>query len=336
MQIFQYILTFRLCQRISKIVSSIEATQLNVCPNCQSSDFSFWASSNDKDFQKTENVFSYDSCKNCEAVFLNPQVSAQSIGQFYPSSYVPHHQPQVRKVVKKIRPQDLLRWPLVKKTLYEIGTTASANNKRVFLDYGCGSAAHLDLMHSLDWQTIGADFSTKTIENIRFLGHRGILTLEDPQLNAIEDQSVDCILLNHVFEHIYTPDDLLAVFMKKLKPGATMYFVLPNPAGISASLFGANWYGLEAPRHIILHNPTQLTKKLSAYGFSVQKLHFESITKDFSRSIGYQLKSWGFFEKRESQFFMNSRLLNFLAIPFTFLAAKLGRGDRFHVIVKKL
>ena len=37
-----------------------------------------------------EGTFSYVMCVQCSLVYMNPQVSANDIGKFYPDDYAPH------------------------------------------------------------------------------------------------------------------------------------------------------------------------------------------------------------------------------------------------------
>ncbi len=313
-------------------MQNIPSTILSACPSCESTNLFKWGSSTDRDMKVSAELFSYEECTACGVVFQNPQIAPHYISTFYPVQYAPHRSHAANKeyVIPK-NPRKIARWPYTKRKLLSFGE----GHGRTFLDYGCGSPAHLDVMRALGWKTIGADFSKDSVDAVEASGHRGIHTLEDLNLEKIGDQTLDLILLNHVFEHVYNPVELLQIFLKKLRPKGFIHLVLPNPQGISSRLFKSSWYGLEAPRHIILYPPERLSKLGQSVGFQFAALEHENIAKDFSRSFGYALQDLGLLKNVPSHAFLNSRLLNALFKPITSLFSRLGKGDRFHLTLQK-
>ncbi len=309
-------------------MENIPSTVLSACPSCGSERFANWASSTDRDMKVSTELFNYDLCSECRVVFQNPQIASHYISTFYPVQYAPHRAPSVQKkfVIPK-DPRKIDKWPDTKKKLLSFGDALN----RTFLDYGCGSPAHLDLMRALGWKTIGADFSKESVDSVASSGHQAIHTLEDPKLEMIADHSLDLILLNHVFEHVYNPTELLKIFFNKLRPGGFLHLVVPNPGGISARFFKSAWYGLEAPRHIILYPPERLTALSQSVGFRFSALNHENISKDFARSLGYAIQDLGFLRNKPSHVFLNSGILNAIFKPLVLLFSYLGKGDRFHL-----
>ncbi|MEJ2273591.1 MAG: class I SAM-dependent methyltransferase [Woeseiaceae bacterium] len=97
------------------------------------------------------------------------------------------------------------------------------------VDIGCGSggisyhlAPHFASVCGVDpepWQR-WQEFSTER-PNLNFI-HESIETL------SIEDNSVDVVICNQVYEHVRSPQVLIAQIYRILKPGGICYFAGPN------------------------------------------------------------------------------------------------------------
>ena len=57
-----------------------------------------------------------------------------------------------------------------------------------------------------------------------------------------------------------------------LRPGGVLLLTLPNSLSTLRAHFGANWRGLEAPRHVSIPSQDQLMRLLETSGFSIQDL----------------------------------------------------------------
>ena len=74
----------------------------------------------------------------------------------------------------------------------------------------------------------------------------------------------------HVLEHLIDPGMALAYARELLLPGGSLILQVPNAASYQARLFGARWYGLDVPRHLINFTPKSLALLLDRAGFKYQ------------------------------------------------------------------
>ncbi len=70
-----------------------------------------------------------------------------------------------------------------------------------------------------------------------------------------------------MIEHVHSPLKVMTSVHRLLKPGGVVYVETPNIDSCGAKFFGANWRGLETPRHLLLFNPDSLQKILAEIGF---------------------------------------------------------------------
>jgi len=144
------------------------------------------------------------------------------------------------------------------------------NAGKRLLDLGCGNGSFLLRARSAGWDVVGLDFDSKAVEAARYQGI-------DVRLGGVEelnpaDEQFDVITLAHVIEHAHHPLELLQACYNLLKPGGFLWIETPNIAAEGHRLFGANWRGLEPPRHLVLFTVESMCNALSTTGFAEVKI----------------------------------------------------------------
>jgi SAM-dependent methyltransferase len=204
--------------------------------------------------------FAITQCQDCGLCYTNPRPSADSISQFYPDDYAPHH-----KSPKRAR---WWRWPLAgqgrHKNLERIPLTGQAR----LLDFGCGSGAFLLRMHQRGWNVTGLDVSEHIVQRIRTdLGLNALTgSLPHPEL---AESSFEVITMRHSLEHVHQPLTVLRAAHRLLVPGGKLIVAVPNIDSLPYKWFGQCWRGLELPRHLSHFTPDTLQLILARAGFDV-------------------------------------------------------------------
>jgi SAM-dependent methyltransferase len=134
------------------------------------------------------------------------------------------------------------------------------------LDVGAGSGWLVEHMNQLGWQAEGLDFDPQTVASARERGlvfHQGSLKMQN-----FAEASFDAVTMSHCVEHIYDPLDWLREALRILKPGGRLVIATPNSNGLAHHFFGADWRGLEPPRHLHLFNPASMATLIKNAGFT--------------------------------------------------------------------
>lgn len=139
-----------------------------------------------------------------------------------------------------------------------------------FLDIGCGAGRQLRTMQALGWTVQGIEPDAAAVATARAAGldvlHGDLLSA------AIPSASFHAASMLHVIEHVVDPAAHLAAARELLRPGGRLVVATPNLAALGHHRFGADWRGLEPPRHLQLYTPQALGRSLADAGFLVERL----------------------------------------------------------------
>ena len=237
-------------------------------------------------------------CISCGSAYLDPRPNQATIGLAYRSYYT--HDGQDHPLIRRIGGLRTLlhdwlngymnaRYGLKRQPSCALGqwmipllpplqAAADAECRHLprppvgggaLLDVGCGNGRFLILAQEMGWNVEGIDFDSQAVETAR---QRGLAV----QLGGVEglsneQEKYDVITLSHVIEHIPDPLNLLRDIYRLLKLGGRLWLETPNIISLGHARFGANWRGLEPPRHLVLFTPDSLCQALKQVGFEMIK-----------------------------------------------------------------
>jgi SAM-dependent methyltransferase len=170
----------------------------------------------------------------------------------------------------------------------------NANPNGRLLEVGCGSGAMLKSMEGLGWRVEGVDFDPLAVDEAgkkSLLVHVGTLKAQE-----FSENSFDAIVMSHVIEHVHDPIDLLRGCHRILKPGGFLVVITPNAASWGHRIYGADWRGLEPPRHLHIFTLPSLSLVSTRAGFTA------NVCRSVVRANGTLLASkmlrrWGKLDK---------------------------------------
>src|SRR5262245_43177127 len=200
-------------------------------------------------FESTTKSFTLHSCPSCRCLFLNPLPDDYEIAGFYPAQYWWNSSRSERnRLLKKL--ESIYR----KFALHDhVGFIVRAGQNRSgleLLDVGCGSGTLLGLLKQRGFRPLGIDFSAEAARVAET--ENGVRVVVGSLDNArFPNQSFDIVTLFHVMEHVTNPRSVLAETFRILKPKGSLILQVPNIDSWQFKAFGARWYGLDIPRHVI-------------------------------------------------------------------------------------
>jgi 2-polyprenyl-3-methyl-5-hydroxy-6-metoxy-1,4-benzoquinol methylase len=136
------------------------------------------------------------------------------------------------------------------------------------LDVGCGNGAFLAHMSAAGWDVYGIEPDATAAGVAQALGVPVARTLLRGA--PFPDGHFDAVTMMHVIEHMPDPVDSLRIARRLLRPGGVLSITTPNLASRGHAMFGRDWVGLDAPRHLVLFTPDSLEVALERAGFEVE------------------------------------------------------------------
>ena len=295
-------------------------------------------------------VWRMAECRSCEVAWLDPRPTPADIGKAYATYYthgsqqagnvfrsvVPsaHRVDRVRRRITswardasealrarrlgytspRISPGVALlsrvieRIPVARDTAVLSVANLPPGQGRRLLDVGCGSGEFLSRMRTRGWSVAGVEPDPVAARAAR----DDDLDVRDGSLAeaAFADDTFDAIVLSHVIEHVHDPIALLRECGRVLRPGGMLVVMTPNLTSVGHRRFGADWRGLEPPRHLHVFSVRSLDACAKAAGLHVsgmrtsarlvrgiwwvsQSTRHENGRRRRAPGIGAYLASWG-------------------------------------------
>ncbi len=150
------------------------------------------------------------------------------------------------------------------------------------LDLGCGDGYLLHLLKEMGYTDLtGLDkFSNVCIEEEGFSIQAGVV--------KETDRKFDFIMLNHSFEHMDNPQEVLEDIDKRLVSGGRCMICIPVSDSLAFDMYGEYWVQLDAPRHLFLHSPKSIKIMLRNTALKIDKLVYDSNAFQFIGSCQYK------------------------------------------------
>lgn len=121
----------------------------------------------------------------------------------------------------------------------------------------------------------------------------------------------DFIMLNHVFEHMDNPQEVLRGLKKLLSAKGKIMIRIPNIDSYAARKFRENWYGVQAPVHLVLPSVKAMEFMARSEGLKVTGILGENVLEFWAHSEAYALDVWDFDPKGMRTFFQEHSLRMF-------------------------
>ena len=148
-------------------------------------------------------------------------------------------------------------------------------NYNTLLDFGCGNGGLLKLIKEKDDKNIiGIELNNNLV---KYLNTENITTFNDIHKIPI-DISFDCIMLNHVLEHLYDPIDILNKIKKKMNGNTLLIIEVPHADDFLITEYNCDKFKKFSfwSEHLILHTEKTLLKLLNIVGFSkIEIMHYQ-------------------------------------------------------------
>lgn len=195
-------------------------------------------------------------CRDCGVGMTWPQPDIAQLQRFYaPGEY------RAEEGRRFIAPVEWL-FELQKKCL--LFRLAGGLSSGSMVDIGCGSGYTASLFARSGWEVTGVEFSDETAVHARETYRINVVT----SVSALQGP-FDLILINHVLEHYFEPEELLIECRRLLSPGGRLVVAVPNFSSFQARFGKKSWFHLDLPIHLFHFTEDGLSGLLVKSGYTI-------------------------------------------------------------------
>jgi 2-polyprenyl-3-methyl-5-hydroxy-6-metoxy-1,4-benzoquinol methylase len=271
----------------------------------------------------------------------------EEIAGFYPTQYWWNSaKAPAGGVLKKL--ESIYRRLALRDHVSFIQRAAGNRNGLDLLDVGCGSATLLGLLKRRGFRPLGVDFSAEAarVAETENGVHVVVGSLEQA---SFPGESFDIVTLFHVMEHVANPRRVLTEVSRILRPNGVVILQVPNIDSWQFKAFGAKWYGLDIPRHVIDYSRESMLRLLNDSGFVAHRVkHFNlrdnapALVSSLFPSLdpisrAVRNRKHGVHESMLAAWLRHTAYLSFVmcAYPFAIVESACGRGATVMIEARK-
>lgn len=132
------------------------------------------------------------------------------------------------------------------------------------LEVGCGGGGFLAYLESKGHRPFGVDLLQEAVEAARSLAANSEILQADAYSLPFEDESFDCLVSQHLIEHLEDLPRALAEWRRVLRPGGNLAICTPNSRYPCPSLF-------YDPSHVHIYALEELKRAVCSAGFAIRE-----------------------------------------------------------------
>ncbi len=209
----------------------------------------------------TRDEMSFDKCRDCGFVFMNPMMDEESIAAFY--RHYARTESYKRRADKKMK-RARSRMKRLKKIV----------KGGRFLDVGCNAGFVVEAAREAGFEACGFDPSEEAIRYAReMFPKNSFACITIDQVTEALGQ-FDLIYCSEVIEHVLDPDGFVEGLSQCLKPGGVLYLTTPDGGHWNKPKELGKWEGFCPPEHCLYFTLDAMKAFLSRHGLQIEKRFF--------------------------------------------------------------
>jgi len=208
----------------------------------------------------TKHNSQYLKCNHCQHCFLATKKSSSEYSTFY-ESRTSHHASQTK-----------INWDYSNNKyryvyLPLLSTLSRFIKSGRLVDVGCSNGAFVKGATKYGWHATGVELEKASAE---LATSNDINVINTDLIDAnFSSNSIDCITMWQLIEHIEDFEPLLNEIYRILKPGGILAVSTPNIQSIAWKILGQKWRAVDPKVHLHLFSVDSLARLFQSYDYEV-------------------------------------------------------------------
>lgn len=239
--------------------------ELIQCDLCQSNHFTPLYT-----IDRYDPPFHITQCQSCDLIFMNPQFTETELQSFYDEGYYKGDNQYSYVDERSIFKGSSFVWKArLRQLMNHLKVYPSSYPQRI-LDIGCSFGGLLSVAKQMGFEVYGIDVSEYAANYARqSLGETNIKTgVLKP--GDFKPESMDCITMVEVAEHLSNPMETFKESYRLLKPGGILLIQTANMDGWQAKKEGSQYHYF-LPGHLYYFSKKTLNRYANKIGFRKTK-----------------------------------------------------------------
>ncbi len=309
------------------------------CNLCGCTEYRHYATIPDLLLERLDVTATLVQCTDCGLVYQNPRPTLSEMGQHYPSDYEPYADTSPTNTTTRMSGKN---WLVQKAIAYGIHKRCRFVTRHKtggsLLDVGCATGTFLlGMQQDPNWETVGVELSDEVAEFARTHNNLDVFTGTLEEAN-FPDEQFDAVTMWDVLEHLHDPEASMREIHRILKPDGIVVMRVPNLHSWDAVVFGNNWAGLDAPRHLYVFTPTTLNALLAKSGYEfISNSSAIGGYVTFALSVRFWLTARGASPKvkRTTRKILYNPIARLISVPVFYIPSVLRRGPMIVTTARK-
>lgn len=294
------------------------------CTVCGNGDWQIVGAGYDFEYESCGNAWKYNRCAVCGHLQIDRLPSPASLSVIYPQNYYSY------AMNDSVHPFARFAKKLLDRVKFRSILEHSSRQVESYLDVGCGDGRYIQ--HMIDKgvnpsRARGVELDSHAVSVAKNNGLQvDKCRIEDA--THLREGEFDLITMFHVIEHVARPDVVIRRLHELLAKGGILAIETPNFDSLDARISkGQFWGGYHIPRHWHIFTPESLQRLMTAAGFSVVTIKYQTGHAFWLWTLHHWLK-YGIDCPRLAAFCHPLRNVPLLAIATAFDLFRAGLGRR--------
>ncbi|HXZ56491.1 MAG TPA: methyltransferase domain-containing protein [Gaiellaceae bacterium] len=231
----------------------------------------------------TPGEFEVRVCPSCGTGRTFPLVGPDELGSLYPAAYNAYSFPAGR--LARLLATALYRWHYRRLLRHAPLDVLRRRPPGRLLDVGAGRGDLAAILSEAGWRVTGLEPSAEACDEGR---RRGLHMVQGTLADAKLEQDFDAVVFQHSLEHVVEPAEDLGRARELLRPGGSIFVLVPNFGSWQSRRFGDAWFHLDLPRHRSHFTVAGLERLLRTAGFEQVRLSTATTPDGLPNSLQYR------------------------------------------------